>query len=157
MCHPVKRSSNLRCGRQNIDLIMHFELHTYFLSSILKSQGSALKKTLGYTVEAETGAGADVQAAAARRWAAPQARAELQEDRVLRRLVALLGPLSSLTQLLRALELRGSSPSSLPFFFQRDDNTLGLLFGELVMKGIASGWGTPSACETKAKAASIFL
>lgn len=71
MCHPVKRSSNLRYGRQNLDLIMHFELHTYFLSSILKSQGSALKKTLGYTVEAETGAGADVQAAAARRWAAP--------------------------------------------------------------------------------------
>lgn len=87
MCRPVKRSSNLRCGRQNIDLIMHFELHTYFLSSILKSQVSALKKTLGYTVEAETGAGADVQAAAARRWAAPQARAGLQEDRVLRRLV----------------------------------------------------------------------
>lgn len=87
MYHPVKRSSNLRCGRQNIELIMHFELHTYFLSSILKSQGSALKKTVGYAVEVETGAGADVQAAAARRWAVPQARAGLEEDRVLRRLV----------------------------------------------------------------------
>lgn len=57
MYHPVKRNSNRRCGRQNIDLIMHFEHHTYFLSSILKSQGSALKKTVGYTVEVETWAG----------------------------------------------------------------------------------------------------
>lgn len=70
---------------------------------------------------------------------------------------ALSGPLSSLTLLLRALELRGSSLFSLTSLFQHDDNTLGLLFGELVMKGIASCWGTPSACETKANAASIFL
>lgn len=75
---PVKRRSNLGCGRQNIDLIMHFELHIYFLSSLLKSQGSTLKKTVGYTVDADTGAGADVQAAAAKRLAACQARAGLQ-------------------------------------------------------------------------------
>lgn len=66
-----------------------------------------------------------------------QARAGLPSVKAGRR-PALSCLLSSGTLLLHALEPRGSPPTSLTSLFQHEDNTLGLLFGKLIMKGVVS-------------------